>query len=202
MWHVNTPALPARSPTARSACLPPTCRATAMPSSTGRCIYRGVDHRCRPAGGGPGAARGSLCHQSAAGHRHGAMAAQVAFRWVMRHGFLGMRGRDGAAAGEQGLCARRQSHRYLLGLLSSFAVLISGMPAIEGIWSDDWVAARLAPRFGRAEPRRRICVACLALSRVLSGIAPASIISSPDRQGGRLCGFQDGQDGYRAAEKL
>jgi hypothetical protein len=37
---LNTPAPRGRSPTARSACSPPMCRATAMPSSTGRCICR------------------------------------------------------------------------------------------------------------------------------------------------------------------
>ena len=48
-WGGNTRGLPARSPTARSACSQPTSRATATPSSTARCICPRVGPTTRPA---------------------------------------------------------------------------------------------------------------------------------------------------------
>src|ERR671932_564428 len=48
-WHANTRARPARSPTVRSACSRPMCRATVMPSSTGRCICQRPGPTIRPA---------------------------------------------------------------------------------------------------------------------------------------------------------
>ncbi len=153
-WGVSTRALPARSPTARSACSPPMSRATATPSSTGAISAQGLD-------GDPARMSGGACAERAPASPPSrlwrvqmierAIAADVPFAWVAADTVYGV--------GEIEMALRRAGKGYVLGVAGNHQFRSWGArPPIAGTAAEIARRARSfvmeAPVGGRRNQRR------------------------------------------------